>query len=271
MPSIELKSVGKLNLKLVPECSALWVSPSQPGVFWTLADSGAKSAIIPIRADGTLVPVAKSFWGAVMLKGATNVDWEAITGDTAGTMVVGDVGNNVSRRKELAFYLFKEPKPGVTEVTEVRKVTFAWPDQTAFPDPKDESGRWVAVKVTPVDNSVFNGPQKEQWLMSPGSTPARGFLATGLHNDAPLAIYNRSNFHDERFSTLYTQALAQPDLAQRKLLVHEAQRIQHERGGLLIWGFNDVLDAASTRVGGLTPEQTTFASWRFDELWLNHA
>jgi hypothetical protein len=136
MPTIELKSVGKLNLKLVPECSALWVSPSQPGVFWTLADSGAKSAITPIRADGTMVPVAKGYWGAVTLKGASNVDWEAITGDASGNMVVGDVGNNVSRRKELAFYLFKEPKPGVTEVTEVRKVTFAWPDQTAFPDPE---------------------------------------------------------------------------------------------------------------------------------------
>ena len=136
MPSIELKSVGKLNLKFVPECSALWASPSQPGVFWTLADSGAKPAINPILADGTLVPAAKGYRGAVTLKGATNVDWEAITGDASGNMIVGDVGNNVSRRKELAFYLFKEPKPGVTEVTEVRKVTFAWPDQTAFPDPE---------------------------------------------------------------------------------------------------------------------------------------
>jgi len=136
MPSIELKSVGKLNLKLVPECSALWASPSQPGVFWTLADSGAKPAINPILADGTLVPAAKGYRGAVTLKGATNVDWEAITGDASGNMIVGDVGNNVSRRKELAFYLLKEPKPGVTEVTEVRKVTFAWPDQTAFPDPE---------------------------------------------------------------------------------------------------------------------------------------
>ena len=135
MPSLELKSTGKLNLKLVPECSALWASPSQPGVFWTLSDSGAKPALTPIRADGTMVPVAKGFWGVVTLKGATNVDWEAITGDAAGNMVVGDVGNNVSRRKELAFYLFKEPAPGVTEVAESRKVTFAWPDQSAFPDP----------------------------------------------------------------------------------------------------------------------------------------
>ncbi|OLS63801.1 ABC transporter substrate-binding protein [Pseudomonas putida] len=129
----------------------------------------------------------------------------------------------------------------------------------------------VEIKVTPVDASVFNGPQKEQWLMSPCSTPARGFLATGLHNDAPLAIYNRSNFRDERFSQLFTQALAQPDLALRRELVHEAQAIQHQRGGLLIWGFTDVLDAASHKVGGLHGEQTTFASWRFDSLWLNHA
>ena len=136
MPTLELKSAGKLNLKLVAECSALWASPSQPGVFWTLSDSGARPAITPIRADGTMVPVAKGYWGAVTLKGATNVDWEAISGDAAGNMVVGDVGNNVSRRKELAFYLFKEPAPGVTEVTDVRKVTFVWPDQASFPDPE---------------------------------------------------------------------------------------------------------------------------------------
>ena len=136
MPSIELKSAGKLNLKSVPECSALWLSPSQPGLFWTLSDSSAKPVISPIRADGSLIITPKGTWGAVTLKGATNVDWEAITGDTSGNMVVGDVGNNVSRRKELAFYLFKEPVPGDTEVAVVRKVTFAWPDQTAFPDPE---------------------------------------------------------------------------------------------------------------------------------------
>ncbi|MCQ9425839.1 ABC transporter substrate-binding protein [Pseudomonas sp. LJDD11] len=129
----------------------------------------------------------------------------------------------------------------------------------------------VEIKVTQVDNSVFNGPQRDNWVMSPASTPARGFLATALHNEAPTAIYNRSNFHDPRFDELFLQALAQPDLEKRKVLVHEAQRIQHERGSLLIWGFADILDAASARVGGLTPEQTTFASWRFDSLWLNHA
>jgi len=136
MPALALQTVGKLNLKSVPECSALWASPSQPGVFWTLSDSGAKPTLTPIRADGSPVMTPKGYWGGVTLKGVVNTDWEAIAGDAAGNMIVGDVGNNVSRRKELAFYLFKEPSPGATEATDVRKVTFAWPDQTAFPDPE---------------------------------------------------------------------------------------------------------------------------------------
>jgi len=136
MTSLELKSAGKLNLKLVPECSALWASQGQRGVFWTLSDSGNKPSIVPIQADGSALMTSKGIWGAVKLKGATNVDWEAMTGDAAGNMIVGDVGNNVSLRKELRFYLFKEPTLGVAEVGEVRKVTFVWPDQTAFPDPE---------------------------------------------------------------------------------------------------------------------------------------
>ena len=132
MPPLELKSSGKLNLKIVPECSALWASPSQLGVFWTLSDSGNKPMIVPIRADGATVRASQG----VTLKGVTNVDWEALTGDKDGNMIVGDVGNNISRRKELALYFFKEPAPSATEVTEFRKVTFAWPDQTAYPDPE---------------------------------------------------------------------------------------------------------------------------------------
>ena len=134
--ALSLRTAGKLDPKLVPECSALWPSPTQPGVFWTLSDSGAKPRITPVRADGSRVVGPGGYWDGPMLRGATNVDWEAIAGDERGQMVVGDVGNNVSRRKELACYLFREPVAGTTEVADVRKVTFAWPDQTAFPDPE---------------------------------------------------------------------------------------------------------------------------------------
>lgn len=132
-PALQLKSVAQFNRREVPECSALWASPSMPGVFWTLSDSGNQPTVVAIHADGSFVRTEHGPWTGVRLKGAVNNDWEAITGD-ATTMVIADVGNNISKRKELQLYLLPEPKPGVTEVADFRKVVFAWPDQSSFPD-----------------------------------------------------------------------------------------------------------------------------------------
>lgn len=136
MPAVELKTAAKLNLKQVPECSALWASTLHPGVFWTLSDSGNKPEIVPVRADGSPVIGPTGLWSGVTLKGLKNADWEALTADGQGFLIVGDVGNNLSRRKELAFYIFKEPAVGAKEVAEFRKVAFTWPDQTVYPDPE---------------------------------------------------------------------------------------------------------------------------------------
>ena len=128
---LDLRSSGKLNRTVVPECSALWASVKHPGVFWTLSDSGSRPEIVPIFADGSLA----NSRGGVMLSGAKNFDWEALTADGDGNLIVADVGNNISTRKELSLYIFKEPDLFATGVNDVRKVSFAWPDQVAFPDP----------------------------------------------------------------------------------------------------------------------------------------
>ena len=102
MPSVAPTLVARFNKESVPECSALWASPSQPGLYWTLSDSGAKPRLSALRADGGFAAGPSGPWRTVELKGATNVDWEAITGDASGRMIVCDVGNNISVRKELA-------------------------------------------------------------------------------------------------------------------------------------------------------------------------
>ena len=129
--ALDLRSTGKLNLKAVPECSALLASAKHPGVFWTLSDSGRRPEVVPVFADGGLA----NGRGGVTLVGAKNFDWEALTADGEGNLIVADVGNNISTRKELSFYIFKEPDLFTKEANEVRKVSFAWPDQVAFPDP----------------------------------------------------------------------------------------------------------------------------------------
>lgn len=126
----------------------------------------------------------------------------------------------------------------------------------------------VEVKVRQVDAATFNGPLRDSWTMSTTYRLGGEFLHTASITDAPLAAVNKTHFNDPRFAGLFGQALGQTDVEKRKLLVHEAQQIQHERGGLLIWGYADVVDGIAARVGGARAERSHFSTWRFDELWL---
>jgi peptide/nickel transport system substrate-binding protein len=125
----------------------------------------------------------------------------------------------------------------------------------------------VTINVKKVDLATYNGPNRRQWALSTGSALGQSFLCTGLNHDAPVAVSNRTNFADPRFGELFLSALKNRDVEQRKPLVHEAQQIQHDRGGLLIWGFVNAVDAVSPRVGGVKEEHSHFSTWRFDTMW----
>ena len=126
----------------------------------------------------------------------------------------------------------------------------------------------VTVKVRQVDAGTYGGPLRNSFAISSGGTLGQPFLAAAIGNDGPYAQTNRSQFHDPRFDQLVRGALAEPALEPRTRLVHEAQHIQHERGGLLIWGFQHTLAAISPNVGGVKPEHSHFPTWRFDRIWL---
>lgn len=126
----------------------------------------------------------------------------------------------------------------------------------------------VDIQVKKVDLATFDGPAWKDWAISTGGTLGLSWLPTALHIDAPTAVANHTQFTDPRFGELFNAALSEPDLARRTQLVHAAQRIQHEDGGLLIWGFTNVLDGISPRVGGIEAERSHFPTWRFDKLWV---
>lgn len=111
---------------MIDESSALVASRRSPGILWTLNDSGGRPEIYAVREDGSLV-------GVVGLRGAQNVDWEAMTLDGAGNLWIGDIGNNGNRRRNLGLYVVPEPAPRDGVATVARFVPIAYPEQREFP------------------------------------------------------------------------------------------------------------------------------------------
>ena len=59
------------------------------------------------------------------------------------------------------------------------------------------------------------------------------------------------------FESLYNQALASTDSAQRTQIEHEMQQIEYTTGGYIIPFFGGLIDGYSTKVKGLKPSKGT--------------
>ena len=98
-----LESIGKLDVKLVPEASGIVKSRRHAGVFWVHNDSGNPPLLFAIRADGHII---REFRLDV-----PNIDWEDIAIDEQGHLYVGDIGNNLGALPIRAIYRIDEPDP----------------------------------------------------------------------------------------------------------------------------------------------------------------
>ncbi|MBY0491544.1 MAG: hypothetical protein K2R93_17030 [Gemmatimonadaceae bacterium] len=101
----ETRAIGTLDNAGLDEGSGIVASPSVPGLFWALNDSGNEPALFALSADGHVQ-------GAVRIAGAVNRDWEALgVGPCPGgsCLFIGDVGDNSARRTSVQLYRVREP------------------------------------------------------------------------------------------------------------------------------------------------------------------
>ncbi|MDR2430463.1 MAG: hypothetical protein LBD14_06235 [Puniceicoccales bacterium] len=129
-PVVPVRS-GRFDKRLVPECSGLVASRKHAGVFWTHSDSGNAATLVPVRADGSVV--GKRAVG-VRVDNASNIDWEALALDGAGQLIVADVGNNHSNRRNLTLLVLPEPDPWTAQSVRARHIAVRYADQRDFPD-----------------------------------------------------------------------------------------------------------------------------------------
>ncbi|MHA6622397.1 ABC transporter substrate-binding protein [Pseudonocardia sp. DLS-67] len=138
---------------------------------------------------------------------------------------------------------------------------------TLFANQAQEIG--VNLEVIRQDPTVF---YDSIWLTAPiytmywGTNDSVVFFAQKTLNSA--ATWNETAFHDPEFDAAYARSVSSSDPAAAVAAVTAMQRIQHERGGYLLWGMADGVDVASTRVQGL-PVLPGYGRVQLEKAWLS--
>ncbi|MGY4541409.1 peptide/nickel transport system substrate-binding protein [Arthrobacter sp. UYNi723] len=129
----------------------------------------------------------------------------------------------------------------------------------------------VTVNVKKVDPGEFYGDQYLKWTFAQDFWFTRDYLSQAANSGFPTSPYNETHWDDKEWAALVTKAQATTDEAARCGLIQQAHKIEFERGGNIIWGFPNSVDAYSATVQGLTPDKSgiPLTSFGFRNAWLN--
>ncbi|MCA9233938.1 MAG: hypothetical protein KDA44_00605 [Planctomycetales bacterium] len=111
-----------------------------PDAFWMHNDSGDEPRIYPVHRDGSPFATERDndVPPGMLIGGAINVDWEDIAADSAGHLIIADIGNNGNNRRDLTLYYLAEPAPTAERTRVLRAVHLRYPDQKHFPARADD-------------------------------------------------------------------------------------------------------------------------------------
>ncbi|HWI73570.1 MAG TPA: hypothetical protein VNT55_16555 [Baekduia sp.] len=101
--ALRARVTGHVGAPEATELSGLVVSPTQPGVLWTHNDSGDRARLFALRTDGSLI-------ASLDVPGAEATDWEDIAVGPSGDLLLGDIGDNDSKRAGVDVYRVPEPR-----------------------------------------------------------------------------------------------------------------------------------------------------------------
>lgn len=91
-----------------------------PDSLWWHNDGGHGAELFLTNSRGELL------WKGTV-PGTLNRDWEDLTADDRGNIYIGDFGNNLNRRRDLAIYIYN-PATGSLD-----SILYRYPDQRDFP------------------------------------------------------------------------------------------------------------------------------------------
>jgi len=125
---VKLKKYKRIDKPAREEVSGIVKDPRAENQFWVHGDSGTDNRIYPVNIDGELLPNEDS--KGLKLKGIDNKDWEDITIDNMGNVVIGDIGNNCSCRKDQSLIILNSPSSDTEETKDYKiyPISYEKPD-----------------------------------------------------------------------------------------------------------------------------------------------
>lgn len=132
---LDLHPFAYLGTQASLEPSGMVKSRLWNNVYWTLNDSGDIPRIIPFDRNGDVYEGAR--YGGTdgcLIQDAVNVDWEDMTIDNDGHIIIGDFGHSSSYfRRDFCLYYILEPNFLQGRTSVFKKVFFTYPDYTEIP------------------------------------------------------------------------------------------------------------------------------------------
>ena len=92
------------------------------------------------------------------------------------------------------------------------------------------------------------------------------FYQAALLSDAP---FNETHWRNPAFDATFNHAIGAPSAAESNQAWKALQETQYHDGGYLVWANANFVDAASNRVGGITPSAfANLGGWDYKSVWL---
>ena len=128
----------------------------------------------------------------------------------------------------------------------------------------------INVSIRRVDTTTFFGDDYLQWDFAQDFWYTRNFLPQVNNGSLPTSPYNETHWANPRFLELVAEAKTTIDPTKRNALITEAQTIEYDEGGYIIWGHPNQADAYQRYVGGLVPNGTglPLSGFEFRRVWL---
>lgn len=139
LETVVLVPSAKLGKGPDRENSGIVKSRTREDVYWMENDSGDEPRIYAVNRKGEVYGAERyEEVSGVLIGGAINIDWEDITVDASGNVLIADVGNNCNCRRDLVIYVVPEPRPDAGRAAFLKKLFFRYPDQYEYPAPSQD-------------------------------------------------------------------------------------------------------------------------------------